>query len=201
MERSLVVAIGRAYVDPRSAMARQITSGLSEPRSLFHLFLACGLAFLASLPNAVRAAQALEIEDPLTGAVAAHLFGYLFVAPLLLYALAALVHLAACGFGGRGGFLAARAAVFWAAVLGAPIAMLLALAGVAGEVLAGARALPVLSLLGYAGLAYWLWLLAASLAEAEGFAATSRVAAALLGGFAGIAVALMLVVRGVGSAG
>ena len=39
--------------------------------------------------------------------------------------------------------------------------------------------LPWLSVLGYAGLAFWLWLFAASLAEAEGFSATGRVAAVL----------------------
>jgi hypothetical protein len=44
--------------------------------------------------------------------------------------------------------------------------------------------------LSYAGLGFWLWLFAASLAEIEGFAGTFRVALALGVGFAGIAAVL-----------
>jgi len=122
MARGLVAAMAQAWSDPRGAMARQVAGGLSETRALQHLTLACGLGFVASAPAAVRRAQALQdVPDALTGVIAAHLFGYVFVAPLLLYAVAALLHLAARAFGGRGGFLGARAALFWAALLGAPI--------------------------------------------------------------------------------
>jgi hypothetical protein len=60
-------------------------------------------------------------------------------APLLLYGLAALLHPAARVFGGRGGFREARAAVFWAALLGGPIAVGIALVGAAVEIVAGPR--------------------------------------------------------------
>ncbi len=191
MSRGLVAAIARAYRDPRGAMAREVAEGLSEPRALRHLSLACALGFVASLPAAARRAQDLhDVPDPLTGVIAAHLFGYVFVAPLLLYGLAALMHLAARAFGGRGAFLGARSALFWAALLGGPIALALALAGVLVEIAGGPRLLPPLVYLGYAGLGFWLWLLAASLAEVEGFGATRRVAAALALGVAGVALGL-----------
>ena len=45
--------------------------------------------------------------------------------------------------------------------------------------------MPLTTWLGYAALAFWLWLLAASLAEAEGFAGTGRVAAVLAAGVRG----------------
>lgn len=191
MAEGIVAAMARSYRDPRAEMARQVAAGLTEARALAHLFLACGLGFVASLPGAVRKAQGLgDVPDPLAGTVSAYLFGYLFVAPLLFYGLAALLHLVARAFGGRGGFLGARAALFWVALLGAPIALGLALAGALAEIAGGAGLLPWIDYLGYAGLAFWLWLLAASLAEVEGFAATRRVAAALALAFAGLAFGL-----------
>lgn len=188
----MVAAILRAYRDPRRAMAARIAAGGGEPRALAELMAACGLLFLASLPAAGETAGGLTIADALAAVVAAHLFGYLFVLPLVAYGLAALVHLAARAFGGRGDWPDARAAVFRAALLGGPIAVALALIGI----LAGGQRLPWMSWLGYAGLAFWIWLLAASLAEAEGFAATRRVAAVLGAGLAGIAAAVLLLTGG-----
>ena len=186
------MAIVRAYRDPRGAMAAAIAAGPSEARALAELMGACGLLFLASLPTALRTAGRLGIEDAVPAAIAAHLFGYFCLLPLIAYGLAALVHLAARAFGGRGGWLAARAAIFRAAFLGAPIAGVLALAGTA----AGGGRLPWVTWLGYAGLAFWLWLLAASLAEAEGFTATGRVAAVLGAGVAGVAAVVLLATGG-----
>jgi hypothetical protein len=157
--------------------------------------LACGLFFVASLPNAVREAGALDIADPVEGAIAAHLFGYLALAPLVAYGLAAVVHLVARGFGARGGFRAARAALFWSLLMAAPITLLLALAGVGVEVAAPALA-PLLDWLGFGALAFWLWLFAASLAEAEGFVATGRVAAVVAASFGAVAGILGLLAAG-----
>ena len=188
MAEGIVDDVWRGWRDPRGAMAREVAAGLSEARSLLHLMLACGLLFVASLPNALREARGLDIADPVEGAIAAHLFGYLALAPLLVYGLAALVHLAARGFGARGGFRAARAALFWSLLLAAPLAIGLALLGAAVEILAPGG-LPLLDWLGYAALGFWLWVFAASLAEAEGFGATRRVAAvvaAALGAVAGL---------------
>jgi hypothetical protein len=195
MAEGLVDAVVRGWRDPRGAMAQEADRGLSEARALVHLMLACGLFFVASLPNAVREARALAIDDPVEGAVSAHLFGYLALAPLLAYGVAGLVHLVARGFGGRGGFLAARAALFWSLLLVAPLVLLLSLLGVAAEA-AVAVLLPFTTLLGYAVLAVWVWLFAASLAEAEGFSATGKVAAVVAAAFAGIAGLLGLVASG-----
>jgi hypothetical protein len=194
MAEGLVDAIWSGWRNPRRAMARQIEGGLSESRSLVYLMVACGLFFVASLPNALREARALDIENPVEGAIAAHLFAYLALAPLLAYGFAALVHLVARLFGARGGFLPARAAVFWSALLMAPLALALALVGVAAE--ARPALLPATTLLGYAGLAFWLWLFAASLSEAEGFAATGRVVAVVAAALAGIAGLLGAVAGG-----
>lgn len=195
MAAGLVEAIAHGWRAPRPAMAREIAGGLSEGRALVHLMIACGLLFVASLPNAVREARALAIDSPVEGAVSAHLFAYLALAPLLAYAFAAAVHLVARGFGGKGGFRAARAATFWSLLLAAPLALAVALLGAVAEARAPAL-LPWLAVLGYAVLAAWLWFFAASLAEAEGFAATGRVAAVAAAVFAGIAGLLGLVTGG-----
>jgi hypothetical protein len=202
MSEGLVAAVWRAYGDPRGAMTRQIAAGLSEPRAFAHLYLACALGFVASMPVAVRSAATLDgVPDPLTGTIAAHLFGYLVVAPLVMYGLAALLHLAARAAGGRGGFLGARAALFWSAMLGGPIALALALTGVAAELVAGPGPLPWLGYLGYAGLGFWLWLLAAGFAAAEGFAGTRGVAAALALALAGLAIGVGALSRAAVTAG
>ncbi len=176
MAEGVVDAVARGWRAPRAAMAREVGRGLSETRAFVHLMIACALFFVASLPGAVRQAQALDIPDPLTGVVSAHLFGWLAVAPLTAYGFAALVHLVARAFGGRAGFLGARAAVFWWALLVAPLTLVLALLG-AGVEMAAPRLLPLAPWVGYAVLAFALWLLASTLAEAEGFASTGRVAA------------------------
>ncbi len=196
MSDGVVAGIARAWRDPRGAMARLIDEGLNEPRALAHLVAACFLLLVASLPNAVREARVVDIEDSLSGVIAAHLFGYMFVLPLVLYGVAALAHLAARVFRGGGGYLGARSALFWTVLAGAPIALALALFGVAVEAMTGGARLPWLSLPGYAGLAFWIWLYAGALAEAEGFASTGRVAAALVAVFGGLAVLTGLLAGG-----
>ncbi len=194
--RAVVDAIGQAWRDPRAAMAAEIGRGLSEPRVLVQLLLACVLLFVASLPNAVREARALSVDDAVGAAVSAHLFGYIALLPLGAYAIAALAHLASRAFGGRGSFLSARAALFWSALVVAPVALALALLGVGVEIGGVAGLLPVVALLRFAALAFWLWIFAASLAEAEGFSATVRVAAVVIAAFAGVAGLLALVAGG-----
>ncbi len=186
MAGGVVAVILRSFGDPRGVMAERIAAGPSEARALADLALACGLALVASMPAAIRRAQGLDIADAVPAAVSAHVFGYLFVAPLLFYALAALLHLIARPFGARRGFLGARMALFWAAVPGAAIALGVALAGVAVEIVAGARLAGLVDYVAIAGLAVWLWILAGSLAEAEGFGATLPVAGALVAGCLGL---------------
>lgn len=192
MPAGLIGEMALAYRAPRAAMARQMRAGLSEGRALFHLMAACAMGAAASLPEASEAARILPAEAR-AGAVPAHLFGYAFLAPLLMYAVAALVHLAALAFGARSGFLAGRAAVFWALLLGGPLALVLAVAEAGGVG-------PWLRVAVVAASAYWLWLLAASLAEAERFEAMGKVAAILAGMSAAILAGFWLLARGTAAA-
>ena len=149
--RGLVDTIARSWRDPRGVMAAQVAAGLSEPRALVHLMLACGLVFVARLPMAVRSAEGLAVDEPVSAAVSAQLFAWGAVAPLLGYGLAAAVHLVARAFGGRGGFLGARAALFWSGLAVAPAVLAIGLVDAVGVALTG-RALPWLGWLGFAAL-------------------------------------------------
>ena len=96
--------------------------------------------------------------------------------------------------------LGARVAVIWSLLLAGPIALLLALARGIGEIALGGA--PVAGdLLGYAAMAYWLWLFAAGFAEAEGFAGAGRVALVLLLLFAGLSISLSLLLGGAAATG
>lgn len=170
----LAASIWHAYRYPRGAMATAGAAGRGEVPPLVELMAACALFLVASLPAARRTAADLDVADAFAGVVSAHLFGYLFVLPPVLYVIAALAHLLARPFGARGGFADARRAVFRAALLAGPLALVVAGARSAAQA-AGLPGLgPWIDGFGYALLACWLWLLAASFAEAEGFGRARR---------------------------
>jgi hypothetical protein len=191
MRAGLVDAIARGWYAPRAAMAREIARVPSEGRALVHLTIACVLFLVASLPGAIRRSQAAAVPDPLEGVVAAHVFAWLAVAPLAAYGFAAVVHLVARVFGGRAGFAGARAAVFWWALLVAPLTLGLAALGAIAERAAPAL-LPLAPWLGYAVLGFSLWLLASTVAEAEGFASTVAVAALVTASYLVIVAAIAI---------
>jgi hypothetical protein len=196
MARGLVADLVRAYPDPRASMARQMREGLSESRALFYLMAACGVFFVASVPAAIRTARGIDADEPVSAAIGAHLFAFLFLAPVLLYAVALVVHVAPPLSGGRGPALAARAALFWSLLLLAPAALAIALATALAEIALGPTVLPWTSLLSYAALALWLWVFAACLAEAEGFGHSGRVAAVVVAAFGLVALAVALLAGG-----
>ena len=190
-------SIARTWAAPRRAMASRTEAGLTEGRALADLMLACGLCFVASLPGARRDAVVLagETAEPVAAVVAAHAFAWIAVAPLAAYGIAALVHLVARLFGAGGGFLPARTALFAAMLAGTPIALVLAILDVLVTSMPGLW--PLVALVAYAGVAFWLWLFSAMVAEAEGFRGTGRVALVTLSIVAGLA-GLVAVMRGAG---
>jgi hypothetical protein len=195
MAHGLVADMARAYRNPRASMARQLDA-LAEPRALFYLMAACGVLFVASVPQAIRTARLIDAAEPVQAAIGAHLFGFLFVAPLMLYGVAAVAHGLARLCGGRGSALGARMALFWSLLLLAPVALMIALVTAMAEIAAGPAVLPWASVLGYAGLALWLWIFAGCLAEAERFERSGRVAAFVAGSFGVVAILVALLAGG-----
>jgi hypothetical protein len=157
---ALTADIVATYRGPGRVMRRQLEGGAREDRALFYLLLACGLIFVAQWPRLSREAY-LNPEVPLQALIGGALMGWLFIAPLALYGLAALSHLVARALGGQGNWFTARLALFWSLLAAVPLWLLFGL--VSGFIGPG----PAESLVGLIALAGFLaiWLL--SLIEAE----------------------------------
>ncbi|MEM9709694.1 MAG: YIP1 family protein [Pseudomonadota bacterium] len=151
----------RTYFAPRETLRRKIGAGAREDRALATLFGACILIFIAQWPGLAREAHLNEGSelDMLMGAA---LFGWVFVAPLLLYALAAFSHILARIFGGQGTWFRARMALFWALLAASPLWLLHGL--VKGFIGPGAA----LQAVGFLALGAFLVFWGTGLWEAEG---------------------------------
>ncbi|WP_372893595.1 YIP1 family protein [Rhodosalinus sp.] len=155
--------IAATYRSPRAVMRRLLAAGRREDRALAILMGGCLLAFIGRWPALQRAATLeTDAEGPSFEAMmAGALFGWIFVAPLLFYGLAALSHLVARALGGQGGFFGARLALFWSFLAAAPLLLLHGL--VEGFVGPG----PGLQIVGVLWLVAFGWFWIASLREAE----------------------------------
>lgn len=158
--------IARTWRGPRQVMRELLARGPREDRSLAFLYVACLLIFVAQWPRLSRIAGGYEATpgaEPrtMTELLTYELFAWLLIWPLLLYAVAAVSHLVARLFGGKGDHARARTALFWSLLASTPVLLLHGLmAGFAGPgpqtTLVG-----VVWLLGFG----WIWL--QSLREAE----------------------------------
>ncbi|WP_102107160.1 YIP1 family protein [Oceaniglobus roseus] len=126
--------IAASYVRPGAVLRRRTSGPAREDRALVTVMLACGLIFVAQWPRLSR--EAFLTGQELNGLMAGALLGWLIIAPLFLYALAALSHLVARLMGGRGSWFGARMALFWALLAASPLWLLWGL--VAGFLGAGA---------------------------------------------------------------
>ncbi|MGR3269327.1 YIP1 family protein [Thalassococcus profundi] len=151
--------IAATYRGPGAVMRRLLAAGPREDRALAILMGACLLVFIAQWPAISRRAHLEELE--LNALLAGALFGWLFIAPLGLYLLAALSHLVAKLFGGKGGWYGARLALFWSLLASTPLILLNGL--VAGFIGKGAA----LSIIGLAWFGVFLWFWLSSLKVAE----------------------------------
>lgn len=121
---SLLGEILRSYRAPRCVMRKHLAQGRREDRALAWLVGACLLIFVAQWPRLARLAH-LDEEIPLAGLMAGALFGWMFLAPLMFYALAGLVHLGRWMAGQRaGGSYVARLVTFWSLLAVTPLWML-----------------------------------------------------------------------------
>ena len=124
---SLSREIVATYRGPGAVMRRLLAQGPREDRALMFIMAACALFFVAQLPAQARQAHLDGVDpNPLMGGA---LLGWLVLAPLLFYGLAALSHLVARVFGGRGTVLGTGLGVFILVM----IAVVLTVSGVIGR--------------------------------------------------------------------
>ena len=109
----------RSWRAPRAVMRARLAEGVREDRVLMVLMGACFLIFIAQWPALARAAH-LDPDIPLQVRIGGALFGWMFVAPLMLYGLAGAVWV---GLRLGGVVLpahAVRLGLFWALLAAAP---------------------------------------------------------------------------------
>ena len=147
------------YRGPRRAFARLLSSEVREDRALMILMAGCLIAFVARWPALAR--QAHISGDDLNMLLGGALMAWLFIAPLVLYALAALSHLLAKLLRGQGDWYGARVALFWSLLASSPLMLLNGL--IEGFVGPG----PGLQLVGLLWFIVFMWFWLSGLLEAE----------------------------------
>lgn len=126
---SVTTDILRSYRAPREVLRRlRGQSGTRrEARILVYLMIACALIFVAQWPRLGREAH-LDESVPLEGLMAGALFGWVFIAPLAFYLLAALLTLCVKLVNRAVDGFDVRLALFWALLVASPLALLNGLA-------------------------------------------------------------------------
>lgn len=114
----------RSWRAPRMVVRRHLDGPVREDRALVFLMLACLLVFVGQWPAAARRAALDPAGAPLEAQIGAALMGWLIIAPLAFYALAALVRLVASALGGQGSWYTARMALFWSLLAVSPVWLL-----------------------------------------------------------------------------
>lgn len=146
---SVITDIAATYRRPRRVVARLLSYGKREDSALAILMGSCIFAFISQMPNLARKAHldGQELNMLLGGA----LFGWIFIAPLMLYTVSWLTHLVARLIGGEGDSFGARISLFWAMLSASPLILLNGLtAGFIGPS-------PALNLVGILWLVFFLW--------------------------------------------
>ncbi len=175
-----------AWADLRGSMRAELERDPGEGRLLFYVMLSGLIWFIGRHALLVYGPLGPVIpEDEFVGRVGLEFISAIFFRTLAFYALAALAGLIARAAGGSGGWRDSRAALFWAALVAAPVILAatllsLLLTGVPGQAAA------IASMLGAVAFA---WAVAQCIAEAHGFTSVWRVlavvatlAAAFVGG-------------------
>ncbi|WP_295313255.1 YIP1 family protein [Roseobacter sp.] len=114
--------IPATYTGPGKVVRRLLAHGEREDRALAYLMAGCLLMFVAQLPRLAREAHIKDQE--LNMLMGASLMAWVFLAPLMLYCIAALSHIAARLMRGKGTFYGARIALFWALLASSPVVLL-----------------------------------------------------------------------------
>lgn len=150
--------IAATYRSPAAVMRRLLGQGPREDRALVYLMVGCLMVFVAQTPRLAR--EAHVTGDDLGMLMGGTLLAWLFIAPLLLYGLAAFSQLILRAARRPISAFGARMALFWALLASCPIILLWGLT--AGFVGPGLE----LSIVGLIWLAVFLWFWAGGLLAA-----------------------------------
>jgi len=143
-----------------------LAQGRREDRAIVYLMVSCFLIFVAQWPRLRRVADGFEpspwpADMNFEGMMTYTFFGAVIILPLFMYGVAALSHLVAKIFGGKGSLYTARLALFWTLLATSPLFLFYGL--VRGLIGPGPQAV----LVGAVGAVVFLLIWVQSLREAE----------------------------------
>ena len=165
-----------AWADLRGSMRAELARDPSEGRLLFYVMLSGLIWFIGRIAVLVYGPLGPTMpEDLFTGRVAVEFVSAIFFRTLAFYALAALAGAVARAVGGGGGWRDSRAALFWAALVAAPVM----LAGTLLSLLLTGTPGQAEAIAGMLGAVAFAWAVAQCFAEAHGFASAWRVLGAV----------------------
>lgn len=138
--------IVRTWRGPRAVMRDLLDQGRREDRAIVVLMISCFLIFVAQWPRLRRIAEGYEPSPwpgdmNFEGMMTYTFFASVIILPLIMYGIAALSHLVAKLFGGKGTWFGARMALFWTLLATTPLMLLFGL--VRGLIGPGAQATAV----------------------------------------------------------
>lgn len=151
--------ITATYRNPGKVLRGMLSLGPREDRALAYLMAGCVIVFIAQMPRLAREAHIEGTE--LNMLLGASLMAWVFIAPLMLYCLAAASHVVAKLFRGRGSYYGARLALFWALLAASPLMLLNGL--VAGFIGPGLE----LQIVGFVWFLAFVWFWVGGLIAAE----------------------------------
>lgn len=111
-----------SYRRPTAVIARRLGQGVREDQNLIYLMVACLFFFVAQTPRLAR--EAFIDGTELNMLLGAALMAWLFIAPLLFYALAGLSQLVLKLLRGHPTGHGTRFALFWALLASSPLVLL-----------------------------------------------------------------------------
>lgn len=192
--RGVTARVLTAWADLRGAM-RAVLADRPGEATLFVFALLSGLLrFFGRLAELwLGQGGAGLARDALLSRIAAEFAGALVFRTLALYAVAVALWGAARAFGGTGGAYESRAALFWSALVAAPVMLAVSLAATLAAPAIGAEAVAWLRQIGVLAFAVAL---AAAIAEAHGFRRPLAVFAVMAGLIGALAAALRLAAAG-----
>ena len=119
----------RTWRRPRQVISKLLAMGQREDRAIAYLMAACFVIFVAQWPRLSRQAAGFEVPEGMEVPELSQLMAYEFLAwlmiwPLVMYVIAALIHVVAKIFGGKGTWYSARLALFWTLLATTPALLL-----------------------------------------------------------------------------
>ena len=124
---ALVHNIWDSYRRPQAFFDRLTQQEHAEKTALGFLATGCALAFISRWPDLAR--QSHLTEQPLDMMLGGALFGWIFVAPILLYALGGLLTLVMSLLGAKACGPQVRIALFWSFLATGPLLLIYGLLG------------------------------------------------------------------------